>query len=113
MESDDFDSLPENVVIFSIPFREKEKIMIRYQAMECEKEDINLISEKYKILLFQFDESSRIKLTDEFEAKFMDGKPFRYVENLSRSGIFAAVLNINLKNLEENIQLAKKVFEFC
>lgn len=110
---DDFDTLGENVVIFSIPFREKDKMMIRYQAMECERYDVNIFSEKFKILLFQFDENDRIKLTDEFEAKFMDGKPFRYVENLSKIGIFAAVLNTNLKNLEENIQIAKKVFEFC
>jgi hypothetical protein len=110
---EDFNSLSENVVILSFPFYEKNKMMIHYRAMECERREEKKFSERYKILLFQYDLNNRMKLTDEFEANFMDGKPFRYVENLSKSGIFAAVLNMNLKNLEENIQIAKKVFEFC
>jgi len=110
---EDFDSMGENVVILSVPFFEKDKMMIHYRAMECEREEKDKVSEKYKILLFKYDENNRMMLTDEFEANFMDGKPFRYVENLSRGGIFAAVLNMNLKNLEENVQIAKKVFEFC
>lgn len=109
---EDFDSMGENVVILSFPFYEKDKMMIHYRAMECEREEENKFSEKYKILLFKY-ANNRMMLTDEFEANFMDGKPFRYVENLSKGGIFAAVLNMNLKNLEENIKIAKKVFEFC
>lgn len=108
---DDEEDMGENVAIVSIPTIEKGEVVISRTTLKCDKEDENLFSEKYKVLLYSMNERGRMNLTDEFDANFIDGKPFSYVMNLARCGIFSAVLNRNIKNFEENLRIAKKIFE--
>lgn len=110
-DSKTFDENDENVMIVTLPSEEENgEVNCVMRTLCLQKNDENLFSEHYKIFLFELNEKQKFTLTDEFEAKFIDGKPMEYAKNLGAIGIFGAFLNKNIKNLEEKIKFIKNLF---
>jgi len=106
-----FDDDCENLIVLTLPVQLKDGTMECIMNTMClEKENEDKCSEHYKILLYELSEKNKLVLTDEFDARFMDGKPTEYAKNLGSIGIFGAFLNKNVKNLEDKIKTLEKLF---